>query len=90
VQGYPDSTFRPSNSINRAEAIKIIVESLGKLEESGAVLPEDVPKDEWFAKYVESAIALNIIDKQAEFKPDEPLLRNDLAKWIFKALEIAS
>lgn len=52
VRGYPDNTFRPVAVVNRAESLKILMES-DEIE-----LPEvtenpfdDVNKDEWFAQY---------------------------------------
>ena len=62
VNGYPDSTFKPQNTLNRAEMLKIIVESTHK-----PVFPKDiaafnaygeqscfydVPKGQWFTKYI--------------------------------------
>jgi S-layer homology domain len=58
VQGRADGTFWPESSINRAEFTKIIVESVAKQEVIETCLSDnptlftDVPKTEWFAKYV--------------------------------------
>ncbi len=61
VKGYDDGTFRPENTINRAEMVKIIAEaklqydglSPDFLENySGSSCFTDVPTYEWFTKYV--------------------------------------
>jgi hypothetical protein len=57
IEGYADNTFQPENTINRAEFIKIIVESKYSSEEiSGCDLAiyslVDVANDSWFATHV--------------------------------------
>lgn len=47
ISGYPDGSFRPAQSINFAEASKIIVVGLG-----GDFAGAGYPPDEWYAKYV--------------------------------------
>jgi hypothetical protein len=53
IQGYEDNTFRPDNQVNRAEAIKIIMEPLHETfpEVTDNPFP-DVTPDLWYAKYV--------------------------------------
>jgi predicted DNA-binding antitoxin AbrB/MazE fold protein len=58
IQGYEDGTFKPNKEINRAEALKIILEAF-KLENNAQsqINFSDVSGDDWFAKYV--AVGLN-------------------------------
>lgn len=49
VEGYPDGTFRPGNSINYAEASKIIVETFGLPVPQYFRVP-----DHWYEPYVEA------------------------------------
>ncbi len=53
VKGYSDGTFKPENSINRAETMKILVEGLGITPEIDdyANCFYDVG-EEWFAPYI--------------------------------------
>ena len=51
VEGYEDETFRSSANINRAEFLKIVLESRGDIDENESDCFPDVKK-EWFAKYV--------------------------------------
>lgn len=61
VKGYEDGTFKPQNTINRAEMVKIIAEAVLKykglssdfLENySGSNCFTDVPVHAWYTKYV--------------------------------------
>lgn len=62
IQGYDDGTFRPSQLVNRAEAIKIIMLPLYDGFAPVAENPfPDVPKDIWYAPYVKKAKELGII-----------------------------
>jgi len=61
INGYDDGTFKPENTINRAEMIKIIVngsllyyglplEAIDEYEDDTCF--DDVPANEWYTKYV--------------------------------------
>jgi hypothetical protein len=55
VQGYEDGSYKPDKKINRAELLKIIVESKYDDEFNvyiGADCFSDVPPQEWYTKYV--------------------------------------
>lgn len=61
VNGYPDGTFRATNQLNRAEAVKLLVTGLGfNPEPPFNNLPPDVPSDTWYAPYVDYAVEHNI------------------------------
>lgn len=83
VGGYSSGQFKPANTVNRAEAIKMIVSSLATNLDSSAILPIDVPEDSWFAPYVRKAVDLGIVI-ETSFKPTEVLTRADAAVWIYR------
>lgn len=58
IEGYDDGTFKADNQINRAEALKIILEAF-KLENNpqAELTFSDVGQEAWFAEYV--AVGLN-------------------------------
>jgi len=61
VEGYEDGTFKASSTMNRAEFLKIVLESRGGIDgEANSCFP-DVQK-EWFAQYVCTAKAEGIVD----------------------------
>lgn len=64
IKGYEDGTFQPEKIVNRAEALKLILESAGvQLEEKLEGGPfKDVSADQWFAKYVDQAKKLAIVN----------------------------
>jgi len=69
ISGYPDGTFQPNNTINRAEALKIIFESRGITVETAtnSGFP-DVPAFEWYAKHITQAKKLGIIQGYSDGK----------------------
>lgn len=89
VDGYSDGTFRPNQTVNRAEAIKIL---LGAKKIAETTLEEtaqesensfkDVPKNAWFSKYVLYAKKQGIVSGYANdvFKPENKITRAEIAK----------
>lgn len=65
VKGYADGTFKPSNPVNTAEALKMILNAQG-IELSGTAESNtfsDVDGGAWYAAYVETANANNLLEK---------------------------
>ncbi len=54
INGYDDGTFKPDNTINRAELLKILVGGAGYAKPDGATYRNCFPdvKTEWYATYV--------------------------------------
>ncbi len=81
VNGYPDGTFRPEQTINEAESLKI----LGKL--LGWMLPTASKNDPWYKPYSDFA------DKK-EIMPVEDIssymTRGDIAEMIFRNTQVES
>lgn len=78
VSGYPDKTFKPDITINRAEFTKIIVKAKYSEEEIDELLMRvrlaamsDVPSDAWYWRYVAFARAKGIVQgyEDGTFKP---------------------
>ena len=64
VSGYPDGSYHPEKTINRAEFTKIIVGSAfgtDSIHVSGKAVFEDVNGSEWFAPYIEKAVQEHIV-----------------------------
>lgn len=82
VSGRSNNRFEPSQSITRAEFVKIIVSVLNLKENtSKAVTFEDVKPDDWYYTYVASAYSAGIVSGKSdtEFSPNEPITRQDAA-----------
>jgi hypothetical protein len=55
VQGYPDGSYKPNSTINRAELVKIVVEAVynNEFESYGnTACFNDVKAGDWYTKYV--------------------------------------
>ncbi len=103
VEGYEDGTFRPNDSINRVEALKILIEGGLDIdilvdEESGLLatfeLEEnpftDLTLSDWFAKYVLYAYVNDIVAGYGDgtFGPANGMTRAEFSKVLTLALEL--
>ncbi len=91
VEGYSDGTFKPSNTVNRAEFYKILFNGMGvEVEMSLTSDPfDDVSKTDWFAPYFVHAREIGIIDKNAKIiRPSEGMSRGEVANAIYRLMEV--
>lgn len=96
VQGYPDGTFKPDIKINRAELLKIIIESkfaaneIDQFDRPIQVGFDDVPYNIWFAPYVRLAKAKGIIKGYPDgtFKPEQKVNFVEALKIVMKSYDI--
>lgn len=54
ISGYPDGTFKPDNSVTRAELAKILTLAFD-LQEKTAINYDDVKAENWYYSYLESS-----------------------------------
>ncbi|NLP37272.1 MAG: S-layer homology domain-containing protein [Firmicutes bacterium] len=93
IDGYPDGTFRPGNSITRAEFAKIAVTALG-LEKTLDLYAEapsyfsDVKSGDWYYKYVAASVEHDILKGYpgGTFKPDAPITEAEALTIILRLL----
>ena len=91
VEGYFDKTFKPAQTVNRAEAIKMAIEVLGiELPKTLEVDPFiDVNKDAWFAPYVYAAKKRNCLEgSSSNYQPTDGMTRGDVSEIIYRLLVI--
>lgn len=94
VHGYPDGTYRPLQTINRAELLKIILESTAQtnpvpeISNSNCSFPDVIP-NEWYAKYICAAKERQIIQGYPDglFRPENPVNFVEALKIIELAYE---
>jgi len=88
VQGYPDGSFRPNQSITREEATKIILSAYGygPLSTDHSFF-NDVSG--WSTGWIEQAHQLGIVSGigNGNFDPQRPITRAEAAKIIAKSIE---
>ncbi len=85
IQGYADNTFKPDRPLNRAEFVKMIVNShynAEDIEEENLKNCFPDVTDQWFAKYVCFAKKHNIIGGYPDgfFKPERTINFSEAAK----------
>jgi murein DD-endopeptidase MepM/ murein hydrolase activator NlpD len=89
VGGYPDSTFKPAKTVNRAEFIKmLLLASNAKVDQFVTRdVYYDVSKDAWYAPYVKYAKDHNLVDIRGHlFRPEEGMTRAEVADTIYRMI----
>ena len=85
LKGYEDGMFKPYREINRAEALKIILEStklIDKETKDSKVEFTDVNEKDWYYKYVKKAYELEIVKgyEDGTFKPGQTINLAEMSK----------
>ncbi len=89
VGGYPDLTFKPANTVNRAEFLKMLLLAMNVKLDTNVTQDvfTDVPKDSWYAPYVKYAKDKNLIDSGSnKFNPEEGMTRSEVAEVIYRTI----
>ncbi|MFH0820197.1 MAG: S-layer homology domain-containing protein [Candidatus Peregrinibacteria bacterium] len=90
ASGFSDG-FHPNEFVDRAAALKILIEASGLPKLTDIELPfSDVPSSVWFYSYVASAVGHNIVSGYADgtFKPDHFITRAEVSKIVVKLREL--
>lgn len=91
LSGYSDGTFQPTKVISRAELLKILISAFAIPHRSDETLFfRDVEPQSWFAPYVFTAAALQIVDGYPDksFRPNQKMNRAEFLKVLLRAAEI--
>lgn len=91
VSGYPDGTFRPDDSINRVEFLKIVLGAAGMDENlvcRAYYNYSDVDWSAWYGNYVQKASCTNIVQGYPDqtFRPNDTINFVEAAKVAVMAL----
>lgn len=92
LDGYPDGTFKPQNSITRAEMAAIVCRLIAKDEEASLLAGEteflDVSNDHWATGYINFSSSTGIIngDGDGKFRPADPVKYEEAIKMVVCAL----
>ena len=93
VKGYPNGTFKPAQTVNKAEFAKMLVLGLAIdmdmiVAEDAPMIGEDVRPTDWFYPYVSFLVENGIIDLvDGKFNPAEPMDRAKVAEAIWRVIE---
>ncbi len=82
INGYQDGTFRPTQTINKVEALKIIGEAQSwKLETT------DIEKSSWYEPYVNYAESNKYLEEQGTtFSPTSLMTRGSISEIIYRTI----
>ena len=88
VEGYDDGSFRPSNTVNKAEYLKMLFLTGGIIpdDESLTANPySDVPKDSWYAPYAYLTNKMNLLAvANNRLSAGSGMTRGDVAETIYR------
>lgn len=88
IQGYSDGNFRPEQTVNKVEGLKMI-SAIQKWELSASYLQPftDTPKTEWYTPYVAYAKTHNFLEETGIFFiPSAGLSRAKTSEILFRAM----
>jgi len=93
VQGYPDATFRPTQTVNLVENLKILIktENIDVSQIPDFAKPyNDAEMNAWYSQYVEYANEKNLItaDSKGNIYPNQGMTRGKLAELLYRLLFI--
>lgn len=83
INGYNDNTFRPDNTVTKAEGGKIMSEMFGiPASNDGGTLFSNLNSGIWYAKYAYASKSLFDVDMSNTFFGDRPITRLAAARSI--------
>ncbi|NLG07273.1 hypothetical protein GX553_02345 [Candidatus Peribacteria bacterium] len=87
LEGYPDGTFRPKQTLNRAELLKIIFKGRSDVVPVQRRCFSDVNPDAWYAPYVCAAQRRGIVQGYSGgvFRPEQPVNTAEAVKMMLLA-----
>lgn len=86
VKWYEDGTFRPNNSVTRAEAIAIVLNIvIGKdnISVPSSSDYQDIQVTDWYCKYANFVSQNWLLDSIGQFFPNNEMKRRDLAVLLY-------
>ena len=88
VQGYLDNTFRPGRSVNKSEAIKMMLEVFDiEILNTETDVYEDVVVGDWFDGYIKTAKDMGILEETGvKYYPNKPILREQVSENLFRLM----
>lgn len=89
VKGYDDGTFKPGQTVNKAEYLKILFLTNGiQPGDSLSANPyEDVPKDAWYAPYAYLTNKKNLLDvPDNRLEASNGMTRGEVAETIYRMI----
>ena len=87
INGHPDGTFRPADTVNTAEFLKMLSLTFG-LQLNLPHSFSDVSTEDWFAIYAGTAEEYNLFPSRSQYLlPSDTLTREEVAVAIYQFLQ---
>lgn len=100
ISGYPDGTFRPTQPVNRAEALKMIMLGAGLLDPEDPTPDVDLTQSAfsdtdttaWYGPYISLGVKKNIVRGYPDgtFHPEAPVNMAETMKMLVNTFELTS
>lgn len=90
IHGATPTAFLPHNTLNRAEAAKLLISAYFHNESATPATFQDVPKDSWYAQAVAVAKVKGIIQgtSPSSFEPGRAINRAEFLKILLKSAKV--
>ena len=100
ISGYPDMSFKPDGTLNRAEMVKIMSLTYNKANPANLFESvrsqyniacfKDIVMNKWYTEYVCYAKAMDILQGYPDgyFRPDQPISRVEALKIVLGSMDI--
>jgi hypothetical protein len=89
IQGYPDGTFRPENTLKRVEFAAFLLRTLGYQEVMDAdPFFADVPGSYWGFGTIQGLVLKHIVARDTNFYPEDKITRLEIIQWEVRALDL--
>lgn len=90
IDGYPDGTFQPSQNVNKAEALKIILNAFNEDVSAPEQHFNDSPNSAWYAGYLETAVDKNYIEESSgNLNAGNFRTRGEIAEMVARIKQLA-
>ncbi|MDI6868831.1 MAG: S-layer homology domain-containing protein [Coprothermobacterota bacterium] len=87
VQGFPDGTYRPNDTLKRVEFAAFLLRALGYSQVTDiAPFFQDLPSTHWGFGTVQALVLKKIIAKDTNFYPEDNITRLEIVEWEVRAL----
>ena len=83
ISGYPDGSYKPNNTVTRAEWAKIMIQAAGLTADDYSVKFADM-KGHWAAAYVNAASNYLTAFSDNRYRPDQAVTREDVTMAMVK------
>ncbi len=89
INGYSDGTFKPDNSVTRAEFIAIVNRMLGLTTESSKYIP-DISRHDWFYSDIRKAVEAGILkgNEEGYVRPNDTITREEAVVILARAFKV--